>query len=50
MNETLEKLVTAVDTFNRATALTTEIRKHFPAEPAAAPAPVKKKAAPKKKK
>jgi len=31
MNETLEKLVIAVDTFNRATALTNEIRKHFPA-------------------
>ncbi len=60
MNVTLEKLVTAVDTFNRATALTKEIRKHFPADkPAPAPAkkvskeepatkPVAKKAAAKK--
>jgi CxxC-x17-CxxC domain-containing protein len=58
MNATLEKLVTAVDTFNRATALTKEIRKHFPADkPAAAPAkkaakveskPVAKKAVAKK--
>lgn len=39
MNVTIEKLVVAVDTFNRATALTKEIRKHFPADkPAAAPA------------
>lgn len=39
MNVTIEKLVTAVDTFNRATALTKEIRKHFPADkPADAPA------------
>ncbi|MDB4992332.1 MAG: hypothetical protein JWL75_577 [Parcubacteria group bacterium] len=43
MNATLEKLVTAVDTFNRATALTKEIRKHFPADKPAA-APVKKAA------
>jgi CxxC-x17-CxxC domain-containing protein len=31
MNVTLQHLVTAVDTFNRATALTLEIQKHFPA-------------------
>lgn len=31
MNETLTGLTLAVDTFNRATALTKEIRKHFPA-------------------
>ncbi len=34
MNATLQNLVTAVDTFNRATALTLEIQKHFPAEKA----------------
>lgn len=45
MNGTLEKLVTAVDTFNRATALTKEIRRHFPADK---PAPAPKKAATKK--
>ena len=32
MNATLQKLVTTVDTFNRATALTLEIQKHFPKE------------------
>lgn len=46
MNQTLERLVTVVDTFNRATALTQEIRKHFPVAEAA---PSKKAAAPKKK-
>lgn len=58
MNVTLEKLVTTVDTFNRATALTKEIRKHFPSDKPAAPPPpttakakavVKKLAATKKK-
>lgn len=44
MNVTLEKLVTAVDTFNRATALTKEIRKHFPDEKASAPKKAVKKA------
>ena len=38
MNETLTSLIVTVDTFNRATALTKEIRKHFPAaKPADAP-------------
>ena len=48
MNATLEKLVTVVDTFNRATALTDEIRKHVPEKKAAveeAPAAPKKKVA-----
>lgn len=42
MNATLQKLVTTVDTFNRATALTLEIQKHFPKEEST---PVKKVAA-----
>lgn len=45
MNATLQNLVVAVDTFNRATALTLEIQKHFPAQKT----PVEKVAAPKKK-
>ncbi|HWU24281.1 MAG TPA: CxxC-x17-CxxC domain-containing protein [Candidatus Paceibacterota bacterium] len=45
MNETLKSLVVAVDTFNRATALTLEIQKHFPSAPKESPV---KKAAPKK--
>lgn len=44
MNVTLKNLVVAVDTFNRATALTLEIQKHFPASEESA----KKTAAPKK--
>lgn len=57
MNATLQKLVTTVDTFNRATALTLEIQKHFPKEeatpekksvPKKAPAKVAKKAPAKK--
>lgn len=38
VNTTLKELVVAVDTFNRATALTLEIQKHFPKE-----APIPKK-------
>ncbi len=46
MNATLQKLVTAVDTFNRATALTLEIQKHFPKEETASEMkPAAKKAA-----
>lgn len=54
MNATLQKLVTTVDTFNRATALTLEIQKHFPKEESvpekksAAKKVPAKKAAPKK--
>jgi CxxC-x17-CxxC domain-containing protein len=45
MNGILQRLVTVVDTFNRATALTDEIRKHFPIEPKEAPKAVAKKPA-----
>lgn len=57
MNATLQQLVTTVDTFNRATALTLEIQKHFPKEETApekkpamkkAPAKAAKKAPAKK--
>lgn len=45
MHATLQQLVTTVDTFNRATALTLEIQKHFPKEESApAKKPVAKKA------
>ena len=45
MNATLEKLVAAIESSNRATALTKEVRKHVPA---AKPAPAPRKAAAKK--
>jgi len=44
MNTTLQHLVTTVDTFNRATALTLEIQKHFPKEEASEIREVVKKA------
>lgn len=45
MAKTLETLVVTIETFNRATALTNEIRKHFPADK---PAPAPKKVVAKK--
>ncbi len=44
MNATIQQLIVAVDTFNRATALTLEIQKHFPAA-----APIKRAPASAKK-
>jgi hypothetical protein len=44
LNATLEKLVVSLDTFNRANALSREVRKHIPADkPAAAPPKATKK-------
>jgi CxxC-x17-CxxC domain-containing protein len=48
MNATLKQLVITVDTFNRASALTLEIQKHFPAEKGTAKKAVVSKAPVKK--